>query len=117
MLEDQLPKKPNIWGNLSKKRRNEVLTYLRTGKASPEFLDYLDKHEDVDRKIDKTLEKMVNALRELPPFPSIPSIRVECSSCGTERPNKCSCQVIHITLMITFGVAYLIAIFGLIFLR
>lgn len=108
--------KKDIWGDLSQDRRNEVLFFLRTGKASPEFLDYLDKNEEVDRKVDQTMEQMVNAIKELPPFPVPPPIRMECSSCGTVRPEKCNCQAFHIVLSVLAAVAYLVACIGMVFL-
>lgn len=90
--------KKDIWGDLPQERRDEVLTYVRTGKASPEFLAYLDQKDEVVRRIDSICEQMVNALKEIPQFPTPPPIIIACSSCGTERPNKCYCKENHIAI-------------------
>lgn len=111
------PVKNDIWGDLPQYRKNEVLHYLKTGKASAEFLEYLEKHEEVDRKVDQTLELMVNVLKEIPPMPIPPPIRLECSACGTERPKKCYCRAIHVSLSTLAVLAYLGTCIGLIFFR
>jgi hypothetical protein len=109
--------KKDIWGDLPQDRKNEVLCYLKTGKASSEFLEYLDKNEEVDRKVDQTMEQMVNAIKELPPMPIPPPIRIECSSCGTLRPKKCNCRALHISLTIFAVIGYFSTCIGLIFFR